>query len=110
MKRGDVVDVALPGDVGKPRPAVIVQADVLTDNLRTIMLCPISSYSSEPSLFRVAVEPTPENGLRLPSEIMVEKLQAANRTRIDKVIGHLDDQTLRKLARALTLSLGLTEV
>jgi mRNA interferase MazF len=109
MKRGDVVVVALPGDVGKPRPAVIVQADVLNDNLRTIMLCPISSYSSDPSLFRVSVEPTAENGLRLPSEIMVEKLQAANRARIAAVIGHLDDATLRKLSGSLTLALGLTE-
>jgi hypothetical protein len=27
MKRGDVVTVALQGDLGKPRPAVIVQSD-----------------------------------------------------------------------------------
>ena len=100
MKRGDVVVVALPGDLGKPRPAVIVQADVLNDNLRTIMLCPVSSFSSDPSVFRVPVEPTPENGLRLPSEFMVEKLQAANRTRISEVIGRLDDLTLRKPARS----------
>ena len=110
MKRGDVVVVALPGDLGKPRPAVIVQADVLNDNLRTIMLCPVSSFSSDPSFFRAPVEATPENGLRLPSEIMVEKLQAANRTRIAEVIGRLDDLTLRKLARSLTIALGLTEV
>ena len=110
MKRGDVVVVALPGDLGKPRPAVIVQADVLNDNLRTIMLCPVSSFSSDPSVFRVPVEPTPENGLRLPSEFMVEKLQAANRTRISEVIGRLDDLTLRKPARSLTIALGLTEV
>lgn len=110
MKRGDVVIVALPGDLGKPRPAVIVQADVLNDNLRTIMLCPISSFSSNPSFFRVPIKPAPENGLRLPSEIMVEKLQAANRIRIAQVIGRLDDLTLRKLARSLTITLGLTEV
>lgn len=109
MKRGDVVVVALPGDLGKPRPAVVVQANVLNENLRTIMLCPISSFSSDPNFFRVPIEPTPENGLRLPSEIMVEKLQAANRTRIGDVIGRLDDHTLRKLARSLTIALGLTE-
>ena len=74
------------------------------------MLCPVSSFSSDPSVFRVPVEPTPENGLRLPSEFMVEKLQAANRTRISEVIGRLDDLTLRKLARSLTIALGLTEV
>jgi mRNA interferase MazF len=109
MRRGDVVIVSLPGDLGKPRPAVVVQANVLTDNLRTVLLCPISSFSSEPNLFRVAVEPTLENGLRLPSEIMVEKLQAANRSKIGKVIGRLDDRTLRKLARSLMFTLSLID-
>jgi mRNA interferase MazF len=109
MRRGDVVVVALPGDLGKPRPAVIVQINVLNDNLRTVLLCPISSFSSDPSFFRVAVEPTKENGLRLPSEIMVEKLQSANRSRIGQVIGHLDDETLRKLARSIMIALGLTD-
>ncbi len=110
MRRGDVVIVALPGDLGKPRPAVIVQVDVLTDNLRTVLLCPISSFSSNPTFFRVAVEPTPVNGLRLPSEIMVEKLQAANKSKIGQVIGRLDSQTMQKLGRALAITLSLTDV
>ena len=109
MRRGDVVIVSLPGDLGKPRPAVIVQTNVLNENLRTVLLCPISSFSSEPNLFRVSVEPTLENGLRLPSEIMVEKLQAANRSRIGKVIRRLDKQTLRTLARSLMFTLSLTD-
>jgi mRNA interferase MazF len=109
MRRGDVVIVALPGDLGKPRPAVVVQTNVLNENLRTVLLYPISSFSSDPSFFRVAIESTKENGLRVPSEIMVEKLQSANRSRIGQVIGRLDDQTLRKLARSTMITLGLTD-
>ena len=108
MKRGDVVTVSLPGDYGKPRPAVIVQIDVLND-LRTIMLCPITSFSSSPNFFRVAVEPTPENGLKLPSEIMVEKLNSANRSKIGSVIGRLNDVDMRRLSRSLIVTLGLAE-
>ena len=109
MKRGNVVVVSLPGDVGKPRPAVIVQVDVLNDNLRTVLLCPISSFSSAPRFFRVSVEPTAENGLRLPSEIMVEKVQAANKSKVAQIIGQMDEATMRKLAGALMASLGLTQ-
>ena len=109
MKRGDVVVVSLPGDLGKPRPAVIVQVDVLNDNLRTVLLCPISSFSSSPSFFRVSVEPTKENGLRLPSESMVEKLQAANKGKVGKISGRFDEQTMQKLARSLMISLALAE-
>ena len=32
MRRGDIVVVAAPGDYGKPRPAVVVQADALTES------------------------------------------------------------------------------
>ena len=107
MKRGDVVVVALPGDLGKPRPAVIVQTDIRNEHLRTVLLCPISSYSSDPIFFRVPVAPTLENGIRLPSEIMIEKLQAANKSKIGKVIGRLDDQTMERLAQSLTIALNL---
>jgi PemK-like, MazF-like toxin of type II toxin-antitoxin system len=31
MKRGDVVVVALPGDFGKPRPALIIQSDLFNE-------------------------------------------------------------------------------
>ena len=27
MKRGDLVTIAMPGDFGKPRPALIIQSD-----------------------------------------------------------------------------------
>lgn len=109
MKRGDVVVVSLPGDLGKPRPAVIGQTDVLNDNLRTVLLCPISSFSSSPNFFRVAVEATKENGLRLPSEVMVEKLQATNKSRVGQIVGRLDEADMLKLARAMMISLGLTQ-
>ncbi len=29
MQRGDIVTVAAPGDYGKPRPAVVIQGDIL---------------------------------------------------------------------------------
>lgn len=109
MKRGDVVTVSLPGDAGKPRPAVVVQVDALNEDLRSILLCPITSYSSAPNFFRVPVEPTPENGLRLPSEIMVEKLNSANRSRIGNLIGRLSAADMTRLNRSLIVTLGLTE-
>ena len=57
----------------------------------------------------MAVEPTIENGLRLPSEIMVEKLQAANKSKLGNVIGRMDNQTMQKLGRSLLITLGLAD-
>ncbi len=32
MKRGDLVTIALPGDYGKPRPALVVQSDLFSEH------------------------------------------------------------------------------
>lgn len=43
-QRGDLVTVFLPGDHGKPRPALVVQSDLLAD-LDSVVLCPITSWA-----------------------------------------------------------------
>ncbi|MGK0238440.1 MAG: mRNA interferase MazF [Candidatus Pelagisphaera sp.] len=108
MKRGDIVVVAAPGDYGKPRPAVVAQADVLTESgIGSIVLCLLSSTLVEAPLFRLAIEPTPENGLRQQSQIMVDKLLAVPRERITEVIGHIDDEQLLQLNRTLAFVVGI---
>lgn len=107
MKRGDVVTVVLPSALGKPRPAVIVQTDLMTESqLKTVLVCPITSFSSGPSIFRVPVEPTPTNGLKLQSEVMVDKISPASRQRVGEVIGTFDDVTMRRVERSMALALG----
>ena len=108
MKRGDVVVVAAPGDYGKPRPAVVVQADALTESgIGSVILCLLSSTLVEAPLFRLAVEPTPENGLRQQSQIMVDNLLAVTRERITEVIGRIDDEQLLRLNRTLAFVVGI---
>jgi mRNA-degrading endonuclease toxin of MazEF toxin-antitoxin module len=43
LKRGDLVVVALPGDYGKPRPALIVQADLFNETHASITIVPVTS-------------------------------------------------------------------
>src|SRR3546814_6495063 len=42
VKRGDIVAVSLQGDYGKPRPALIVQSNLLAE-LESLVICPITS-------------------------------------------------------------------
>ena len=44
MKRGDIVTVALPGAIGKPRPALVIQSD-LFDQHRSATILPVSGWS-----------------------------------------------------------------
>src|SRR5437868_3134847 len=71
MKRGDLVVVALQGDYGKPRPALVVQSD-LFDEHPSLTIAPVTSTIADAPLFRVTIEPTATNGLRAVSQIMVD--------------------------------------
>jgi mRNA interferase MazF len=109
VKRGDVVLMVVPGDLGRPRPGIVVQADELGDRTTTLLACPVSSdvQSSPNPRLRPVIEPTAGNGLRLPSQAMTDKLFAQRRGRIRRVIGKIDLETGRRLDAALLLVLGL---
>jgi mRNA interferase MazF len=108
VKRGDVVLLVAQGDMGKPRPGVIVQADELGDTTNSILVCPMSSDITEFHQIRPVVEPSATNGLRLRSQIMTDKVNALRRDRIRRVVGSLDDEASERLNRALFVVLGLT--
>lgn len=107
MKRGDVVLVLMGGDLGKPRPGVIVQSDDLSDSVTSVLICPMSSDVREPGIVRPIVEPDAANGLHIRSQIMTDKLSAIRLDRIRRELGALDARTLERLDRALLVVLGL---
>jgi mRNA-degrading endonuclease toxin of MazEF toxin-antitoxin module len=43
MRRGDVVTVAVSGGYGKPRPAIVVQSDLLNDTHASVVVCLVTS-------------------------------------------------------------------
>ena len=110
MQRGDVVTVAAAGDYGKPRPAVIVQTDAFPENHASVVVCQLtSSELADAPDFRVTIEPTPENGLRLKSQVMADKPVTVRRERIGRKIGHLGNRDLARLGIALAFVFGLAD-
>jgi mRNA interferase MazF len=107
VKRGELVTVALPGDYGKPRPAVVVQADLFNETHASVTVAPVTSTLVNAPLFRLAVEPTVRNGLRALSQVMIDKLTTVRRERMGATIGELDPETLTRVNRALALWLGI---
>ncbi len=105
MKRGDLVSVALQGDLGKPRPALVIQSD-LFDEHPSVTILPVTGELRAAPLFRIAVNPDELNGLNKPSQVMVDKPQSIARERIGTVIGRLDDETMLAVNRALAVFLG----
>ena len=104
-RRGDLVTVSLQGDYGKPRPALVVQSDLL-DALDSVVLCPVTS-DLRTAAFRVTVEPTSVNGLRVLSQVMVDKLSTLPRAKLSPPFGKLEEERLKAVDRALLLVVGL---
>jgi mRNA interferase MazF len=105
MKRGDVVTVSLPGDYGKPRPALVVQADIYAE-LSSLTVLPFTSAAVSFDQTRVAIAPSRSNGLRVDSQIMVEKITTIARAKAGPAIGRLSPDDFATVHRALALFLG----
>jgi mRNA interferase MazF len=107
IERGDICLVAIPGDSGKPRPAVVVQTDLLNATHASIIVCLLTSHVIDAAAFRLDLDPEPSTGLETRSQIMVDKLATVRRDRVRDRIGALDDDVRLRLDRALALVLGL---
>ena len=107
IKRGDIVLMIAPRDLGRPRPGVIVQADEFNAEFSTIFICPMTTDIQDGFPLRPYVDPSPENGLRLRSQIMTDKMAAIRREQIRSLIGHIDVETAQQLDRSLLVVLGL---
>lgn len=105
MTRGSLVTVVVPGAYGKPRPALVVQSDLFADH-PSLTILPLTTELRETPLFRLAVDPTPANGLTERSQVMVDKVQTVPREKATQVIGRLDPETLVAVNRSLALWLG----
>ena len=108
MKRGDIVTVAISGDYGKPRPAVIIQSDWL-DETDSVLVCLLTTTLKDAPLYRLPIPPTPRTGLREPSQIMVEKIMTVRRERCGAIIGHIGDAENMALGRLLALVVGIAD-
>jgi len=105
VKRGDLVTVAIQGDFGKPRPALVIQSDLFSEAATVTVLLVSGSYADAP-LLRISVEPDAVNGLRKPSQIMIDKAMTIRRDKIGETIGRLDAESMASVTRSLALFLG----
>jgi mRNA interferase MazF len=104
--RGDFVTIAMQGDFGKPRPALIIQADQLRDH-PSITVLPVTSTILPAPLLRVTVQPSTENGLQKLSQVMVDKAMTVKSDKIGPTFGRIDMETLAEVDRCLAVVLGI---
>jgi mRNA interferase MazF len=106
LRRGDIIPVAPPGEFGKPRPALVIQAELAPVDLK-VMYLPITSNLARVPYARVPLDPSHENGLLKPSEVMVDLIFITKLPRVGQVIGRIDRETMQAVEAALMVHLGL---
>lgn len=106
MQRGDLITVALRGDAGKPRPALVIQADHFAD-LPTVVVLPLTSTLLDLPLLRVTIEQQSETGLHQRSQVMISRPQSVPRARLGPIIGRIDAATLLEVTRRVAVFLGI---
>jgi mRNA interferase MazF len=108
MMRGEFVTIAVQGDFGKPRPALVIQADQFSEHA-TVTVLPVTSVLVGAPLLRITVEPSAGNGLQKPSQVMIDKAVTVKRDKIGQAFGHIDANTLVEVERCLAVFLGIAK-
>jgi mRNA interferase MazF len=108
MRRGDFVTIAMQGDLGKPRPALMIQADQFNEHA-TVTVLPVTSTLVAAPLLRITVYPNAENGLQKPLQVMVDKAMTVKRDKVGPAFGRIDADALVEVERCLAVFLGIAK-
>ena len=108
ISRGDILIASERGVLtGKPRPVLVVQANAPARVHPTVTACLISTRLTDRNLFRIAIQPTSNNGLIEPSEIQVDHLFSFSRSSFDRRIGCASTADMKRVDEALRRWLSL---
>ena len=106
--RGEFVTIAMQGDFGKPRPALVFQADPFNEHA-TVTVLPVTSTLVGAPLFRITIQPSAENGLQKPSQVMADKAMTVKRDKVGQAFGCIDADAMVEVERCLAVFLGIAK-
>ena len=114
MKRGDIVQVELPqaNIIGHEqeglRPALVVHADATSGNLSVVMIVPMTSkLKLQNFAHTILIQPSQQNGLSIPSVLLIFQLRAIDKRRIVKTLGSLESSILEQVNAEMKKLLGI---
>lgn len=113
-RRGDVFLVAFDPTIGaeirKTRPAVVIQNDVGNRAGSTTIVAAITSHEHEQLYPFEVLLPAGEAGLEKRSVALLNQIRTVDRRRLMRKLGTLRADPMRRLDRALAISVGLLPV
>ncbi|WP_375640509.1 type II toxin-antitoxin system PemK/MazF family toxin [Bartonella sp. MM55XZML] len=106
--RGSLVTIAMQGDFGKPRPALIIQANQFSEHTSMTVL-PITSTLVDAPLLRITIQPNAKNGLQKPSQVMIDKIMTVRCDKMSSIFGSLKEKEMLEIERCLAVFLGIVK-
>jgi mRNA interferase MazF len=112
LKRGDVFEARLDPVEGSEqagvRPVIVVSRDALNEASPVVVVVPCTTWKPERRIYpSQIVLRAPDGGLRADSIALGEQVRAIAKTRLRSHWGRLSPEALRKLERALAITLDL---
>ena len=110
-RRGEIyltaLDPALGHEIKKTRPALVIQNDVTNQyGMTTIVAAITSKVTVPPYPNEVTIQPS-MTSLQVPSTIRLDQVRTVDRRRLIKRLGKVDDDVMRRVDQAISISLGL---
>lgn len=112
MRRGQIwlynSDPTVGDEIGKTRPAVIVNNDEI-GTLRLKIIVPITGWNDAFSgvVWMVRIEPSAENGLSKLSAADTFQVRSISQQRLIRQLGTLSDEVMQAITKALSIVLSL---
>lgn len=111
VKRGDIFYADLSPVVGSEqggvRPVLIIQNDVGNRYSPTVICAAITSQINKAKLpTHIEIE-SQKYSLVKDSVVLLEQIRTIDKRRLREKIGHIDIELMKKIDKALTISVGL---
>ena len=113
IKRGDIFYADLRPVVGSEqggvRPVLIIQNDTGNRHSPTVICAAITSKMNKPQLPTHVEIDAEQYGIIKDSVILLEQVRTIDKTRLKERVCHLDQDILKRINRALIVSLALED-
>ena len=114
MKRGEIyradLDPVVGSEQGGIRPVVIIQNNIGNQHSTTVIVAAVTTRDKKAHLPVHVPITAAESGLRRDSVILTEQVRTLEKSRLSTRLGVLTPEAMRRLDKALALSMGAREI
>lgn len=111
--RGDVyfadLNPVVGNETGGIRPVVIIQNNVGNKSSTTVIAAITSRAKKQELPVHVALTEC-TGGLTEDTTILLEQIRTIDKRRLKNYLGHLDDETMKRIDKAVSCSVGISDI